>query len=141
MRWTVVEAAEALGFERPSGLDPLAGLAGVSIDSRRFNLESCSSPYTGRIMTGTIMSPRPWIPAQHPDSWRGSACGAIRRKSRKRLFAVDDTLAALQRLATARVNGGGKRSREGSSEPWPVRWARPPQKKFLRRLWARGSEY
>ena len=34
MRWTVVQVAEALGVPRPAGLDPLAGLAGVSIDSR-----------------------------------------------------------------------------------------------------------
>ena len=34
MRWTVVQAAEALGVAAPSGLDPSAGLAGVSIDSR-----------------------------------------------------------------------------------------------------------
>ena len=34
MRWTVDQLADALGVARPSGLDPLAGVAGVSIDSR-----------------------------------------------------------------------------------------------------------
>ena len=34
MRWTVDQVAEALGVPPPAGLDPLAGLAGVSIDSR-----------------------------------------------------------------------------------------------------------
>ncbi len=34
MRWTVVQVAEALGVSAPKGLDPLARLAGVSIDSR-----------------------------------------------------------------------------------------------------------
>ena len=34
MRWTVVQVAEAMGVAPPSGLDPLAWLAGVSIDSR-----------------------------------------------------------------------------------------------------------
>ena len=34
MRWTVIQVAEALGVPAPAGLDPLAGLAGVSIDSR-----------------------------------------------------------------------------------------------------------
>ena len=34
MQWTVVQAADALGVRAPSGLDPMARLAGVSIDSR-----------------------------------------------------------------------------------------------------------
>ncbi len=34
MRWTVEEVARALGVTRPGGLDALARLAGVSIDSR-----------------------------------------------------------------------------------------------------------
>ena len=34
MRWTVEEVAQALGSKLPGGLDPLARLAGVSIDSR-----------------------------------------------------------------------------------------------------------
>jgi len=34
MRWTIGEVAHALGVATPTGLDPLARLAGVSIDSR-----------------------------------------------------------------------------------------------------------
>ena len=34
MRWRVAEVAEALGVPVPAGLDPVAGVAGVSIDSR-----------------------------------------------------------------------------------------------------------
>jgi len=34
MRWTVEEVARAVGATAPSGVDPLARLAGVSIDSR-----------------------------------------------------------------------------------------------------------
>jgi UDP-N-acetylmuramoyl-tripeptide--D-alanyl-D-alanine ligase len=34
MRWTAVQVADALGVAVPAGLDPLAGMAGVSIDSR-----------------------------------------------------------------------------------------------------------
>ena len=34
MRWTADQLADALGVARPSGLDALAGMAGVSIDSR-----------------------------------------------------------------------------------------------------------
>src|SRR5271156_434314 len=34
MRWTVVQVAEALGVPAPASLDPMARVAGVSIDSR-----------------------------------------------------------------------------------------------------------
>src|SRR5277367_2721039 len=34
MRWTIQEVARALGAAVPGGIDPLARLAGVSIDSR-----------------------------------------------------------------------------------------------------------
>ena len=34
MRWTIQEAARALGAAVPEGINPLARLAGVSIDSR-----------------------------------------------------------------------------------------------------------
>ncbi len=34
MRWTIQQVAHALGVAAPSGLDPVARLAGVSIDSR-----------------------------------------------------------------------------------------------------------
>ena len=34
MRWTAVQVAETLGVAVPAGLDAMAGMAGVSIDSR-----------------------------------------------------------------------------------------------------------
>ncbi|MGC2705708.1 MAG: Mur ligase domain-containing protein, partial [Candidatus Acidiferrales bacterium] len=34
MRWTVGQVAQALGVAAPASLDAVAGLAGVSIDSR-----------------------------------------------------------------------------------------------------------
>ena len=37
MRWTVQEIARALGVAVPTGLTPVARLAGVSIDSRAVN--------------------------------------------------------------------------------------------------------
>jgi UDP-N-acetylmuramoyl-tripeptide--D-alanyl-D-alanine ligase len=101
MRWTVVEAAQALGVERPSGLDPLAGLAGVSIDSR------------------TVQPGELFVAIHGPNHdghdhvaaalGVGAASGLVARERlrsyppeiQKHLFAVDDTLGALQRLASA----------------------------------------
>ena len=99
MRWTVAEAAEALGVGRPSGLDPLAGLAGVSIDSRTVQ--------PGELFVA-IHGPR-HDGHDHVAAALGSgaASGLVSRERlqsyppeiQKRLFAVDDTLSALQRLA------------------------------------------
>ena len=100
MRWTVVQAAEALGVAAPSGLDPLAGLAGVSIDSR------------------TIQPGELFVAIQGPNHdghhhvagalENGAAAGLVARERlpqyskeiQGRVFAVDDTLGALQRLAS-----------------------------------------
>src|SRR5271155_2894155 len=100
MRWTVVQAAEALGVALPSGLDPLAGLAGVSIDSRTIQpgelfLAIHGPRHDGHaFVTGALAG--------------GAAAGLVARQRleeypaeiRGRLFAVEDTLAALQRLAS-----------------------------------------
>jgi UDP-N-acetylmuramoyl-tripeptide--D-alanyl-D-alanine ligase len=100
MRWTVVQAAEALGVAAPPGLDPLAGLAGVSIDSRTIQ--------PGELFLA-IRGPR------HDGHdhvvgalAKGAAAGLVAHKRLEeypkeiqgRLFAVDDTLDALQRLAS-----------------------------------------
>ena len=100
MRWTVNQMAETLGVAPPSGLDPLAGVAGVSIDSRTIQ--------PGELFVA-IHGPR------HDGHdhvvgalEKGSAAGLVARdrlssyapEIRGRLLAVDDTLAGLQRLAS-----------------------------------------
>ncbi|MBZ5695760.1 MAG: UDP-N-acetylmuramoyl-tripeptide--D-alanyl-D-alanine ligase [Acidobacteriia bacterium] len=100
MRWTVVQLAEALGVPTPKGLDPLAGVAGVSIDSRTIQ--------PGELFVA-IRGPR------HDGHGfvagaleRGAAAGVVARErlgeypedAQGKLFAVDDTLDALQRLAS-----------------------------------------
>src|ERR1700735_2448551 len=100
MRWTVVEAAETLAVERPSGLDPLAGLAGVSIDSRTVQPgelfiaihgpshdghDHVAAALGAGATAGVVARGRF---AQYPEEVRG------------KLFAVDDTLDALHRLGS-----------------------------------------
>ncbi len=100
MRWTVAQVAEALGVAVPARLDALAGLAGVSIDSR------------------TIQSGELFIAIHGPSHdghdhvaaalAAGAAAGVVARgrfaqfaeEIRGKLFAVDDTLDALHRLAS-----------------------------------------
>jgi UDP-N-acetylmuramoyl-tripeptide--D-alanyl-D-alanine ligase len=100
MRWTVVQLAEALGVPPPPGLDPMAGLAGVSIDSRTLQ--------PGELFLA-IRGPRHdghGFVAGALD--RGAPAGVVARERlaeypeevRERLFAVDDTLDSLQRLAS-----------------------------------------
>ena len=98
MRWTAVQVAEVLGVSVPSGLDPLAGLAGVSIDSRTIGAGELfiairGPRHDGHGFVGEVLARG--IPAgvvarerlgEYPDAIRG------------KLFAVDDTLAALQQL-------------------------------------------
>ncbi|MGB0034457.1 MAG: UDP-N-acetylmuramoyl-tripeptide--D-alanyl-D-alanine ligase [Candidatus Acidiferrales bacterium] len=99
MRWTVVQVAEALGVPPPAGLDPLAGVAGVSIDSRTVQpgelfLAIRGPRHDGHGFVAGALA-------------RGAAAGVVARERlaeytdeiRARLFGVDDTLRALQRMA------------------------------------------
>jgi UDP-N-acetylmuramoyl-tripeptide--D-alanyl-D-alanine ligase len=100
MRWTVVQVAEALCVSAPKGLDPLARLAGVSIDSRTVQpgelfLAIRGPRHDGHgFVVGALAG--------------GAAAGVVARERwpeyapeiQARLFAVDDTLAALHRLAS-----------------------------------------
>jgi UDP-N-acetylmuramoyl-tripeptide--D-alanyl-D-alanine ligase len=98
MRWRADQLADALGVARPTGLDAQAGVAGVSIDSR------------------TIQSGELFIAIRGPRHdghgfvagalERGAAAGVVARdrfahypaEIQAKLFVVDDTLDALQRL-------------------------------------------
>ena len=101
MRWTVEEVARALGVTPPGGLDALARLAGVSIDSR--------TVARGELFVA-IHGPRhdghDYVVAAL-DSGALAAVVAQDRAAglpeavRPRLFAVEDTLAALQGVAQA----------------------------------------
>ncbi len=100
MRWTVAQVAEALGVAAPARLDALAGLAGVSIDSRTIQPgelfiaihgpshdghDHVAAALAGGAPAGVVARGRF---AQYAEEIRG------------KLFAVDDTLDALHRLAS-----------------------------------------
>lgn len=100
MQWTVVQAADALGVRAPSGLDPMARLAGVSIDSRTVGAGELfiaihGPRHDGHAFVASALG-------------AGATAGLVARQRfaeypaeiQAKLFAVDDPLAALQRLAT-----------------------------------------
>jgi UDP-N-acetylmuramoyl-tripeptide--D-alanyl-D-alanine ligase len=100
MRWTAVQVAETLGVAVPAGLDPMARMAGVSIDSRAIRpgelfLAICGPRHDGHSFVADTIS-------------RGAAAGVVAREKigaqpegvRRKLFAVDDTLVALHQLAS-----------------------------------------
>jgi UDP-N-acetylmuramoyl-tripeptide--D-alanyl-D-alanine ligase len=100
MRWTVAQVAEALGVAAPARLDALAGLAGVSIDSRTVQPgelfiaihgpshdghDHVAAALAAGASAGVVARGRF---AQYPEEIRG------------KLLDVDDTLDALHRLAS-----------------------------------------
>src|SRR3984957_1939934 len=99
MRWRVAEVAEALGVPVPAGLDPVAGVAGVSIDSRTVR--------PGELFIA-IRGPRHDGHGFVAGALAGGAAAGVvasERASeytpeiREKLFVVDDTLDGLHRLA------------------------------------------
>src|SRR5271155_371419 len=100
MRWTADQLADALGVARPGGLDALAGVAGVSIDSRTVQpgelfIAIRGPRHDGHGFVGGALD-------------RDAAAGLVARERfneytgeiKAKLFAVDDPLEALQRLAS-----------------------------------------
>ena len=109
MRWTVEEVARALGVTPPGGLDALARLAGVSIDSR--------TVARGELFVA-IHGPRHDGHSYVLAALDAGALAAVVAQDRvagfdepvrSKLLAVGDTLAALQRLAQAVRTRWGRR--------------------------------
>jgi UDP-N-acetylmuramoyl-tripeptide--D-alanyl-D-alanine ligase len=103
MRWTADQLADALGVARPAGLNALAGLAGVSIDSRTVQ--------PGELFLA-IRGPRHDGHDHLAGAFeRGAAAGVVAKdrfggyppELKARLYAVDDTLVALQRLGARAI--------------------------------------
>ena len=109
MRWTVEEVARALGVTPPGGLDPLARLAGVSIDSRTMArgelFVAIHGPrHDGHNFTVAALDAGALAAVVAQDRVAGFA-----EPVRSKLFAVGDTLAALQGLAQAVRTRWGRR--------------------------------
>jgi UDP-N-acetylmuramoyl-tripeptide--D-alanyl-D-alanine ligase len=109
MRWTVEEVARALGVRPPGGLDPLARLAGVSINSRTVArgelFVAIHGPrHDGHNFVVAALEAGALAGVVAADRLSGFA-----EPQRSKLFAVPDTLAALQGLAQAVRTGWGRR--------------------------------
>ena len=109
MQWTIEQVARALGAEVPAGLAPVARLAGVSIDSRTMGRGELFFAIHGPRHDGH------GFVAAALDA--GAAAAVVSRERfgeypaeiQQRIFAVADTLEALQRLAREiRVAWGGR---------------------------------
>ncbi|HXN22340.1 MAG TPA: UDP-N-acetylmuramoyl-tripeptide--D-alanyl-D-alanine ligase [Candidatus Dormibacteraeota bacterium] len=101
MRWTLAEVAEALGVAPPSGLNAVARLAGVSIDSRTIGAGQLffaihGPRHDGHVFVGSAME-RGALAAVVDGDRLESYTDAVRGK----LFGVADTTAALGQLARA----------------------------------------
>jgi UDP-N-acetylmuramoyl-tripeptide--D-alanyl-D-alanine ligase len=109
MRWTVEEVARELGVKPPGGLDPLARLAGVSIDSRTVSrgelFVAIHGPrHDGHSFIGAALDAGALGAIVAQDRVAGFA-----EPVRSKLLAVGDTLAALQGLAQAVRTRWGRR--------------------------------
>jgi len=101
MRWTVEEVARALGVTPPGGVDPLARLAGVSINSRTMArgelFVAIHGPrHDGHSFVVAALEAGALAGVVVADRLSGYA-----EPVRSKLLAVPDTLAALQDLAQA----------------------------------------
>ena len=109
MRWTVEEVARALGVAPPIGVDPLARLAGVSINSRTVArgelFVAIHGPrHDGHNFVMAALDAGALAGVVAADRLSGYA-----EPYRSKLLAVSDTLAALQNLAQAVRKKWGRR--------------------------------
>src|SRR5260370_6889224 len=120
MRWTIAQVAGALGTRPGTELDPLARVAGVSIDSRTIRAGELfiaihGPSYDGHDHVASALE-RGAIAAVVAVSRYSSPVGG-------RCLAVADTFKALKQLARAvRESLGGENVRL----PWSFRQTHPP---------------
>jgi UDP-N-acetylmuramoyl-tripeptide--D-alanyl-D-alanine ligase len=101
MRWTVQEIAGALGVAVPSGLAPLARVAGVSIDSRAVGRGQLFVAIRGPRHDGNDFVAAALQAGAEAAVVAKDRIAGYPGEIRGRLFPADDTLAALQELARA----------------------------------------
>jgi UDP-N-acetylmuramoyl-tripeptide--D-alanyl-D-alanine ligase len=109
MRWQIQQVARALDIAVPTGLDPLARLAGVSIDSRTVGAGQLFFAIHGPRHDGHAFVEAALAAGAPAAVVAASRIGEFPSGVRKKLFGVSDTLLALQQLAAAiRRDWGGK---------------------------------
>jgi UDP-N-acetylmuramoyl-tripeptide--D-alanyl-D-alanine ligase len=101
MRWTVAEVAGALGVTPPAGLDPVARLAGVSIDSRTVKPGELFIAIRGPRHDGHGYVAAALAAGAVAAVVSGQRIAEFPEEIRSRLLAVEDTLHGLQELARA----------------------------------------
>jgi len=109
MQWTVQEIARALGVAVPPGLAPVARLAGVSIDSRAVDRGQLFVAIRGPRHDGHDFVAAALQAGAEAAVVAGDRISIYPEEVRNRLFAVGDTLAALQELAKAVRRAWGRR--------------------------------
>ena len=109
MRWTVQEIARALGVAVPSGLSPVERVAGVSIDSRAVGRGQLFVAIRGPRHDGHNFVAAALQAGAEAALVATDRVSSYPEEIRSRLFAVSDTLAALQELARAVRRAWGKR--------------------------------
>ena len=100
MRWNVAQVAEALGVSEPAGLGAGSELAGVSIDSRTVRPGELFFAIRGPRHDGHDHVPAALASGAVAAVVEAGRVAGYREDVRGKLFGVDDTLAALQRLAS-----------------------------------------
>jgi len=109
MRWTVEEVARALGVAAPQGVDPLARLAGVSIDSRTVARGELFVAIHGPRHDGHNFIAAALGAGALAAVVAGDRVSGYAEPERAKLLAVPDTLAALQGLAQSVRTRWGRR--------------------------------
>ena len=109
MRWTLQEVAQALGVAVPAGLTSVARLAGVSIDSRAVGRGQLFIAIRGPRHDGHDFVAAALRAGAEAAVVASDRVSGYPDEIRGRLFAVADTLAALQELARAVRRAWGRR--------------------------------
>jgi len=101
MQWTLEQIARILGVGTPSGLDPLARLAGVSIDSRTVRAGDLFVAIRGPHFDGHDFVTKSLAAGAVSAVVESERIGSFPPEIADRLLAAPDTLSALQSLAGA----------------------------------------
>ena len=113
MRWTVAQVAEALGVAAPARLDALAGLAGVSIDSRTIQpgelfIAIHGPSHDGHDHVAAALA----AGSTRPAWWRAADSGNTRKNSAENFLQWTTRSTPLHRLASRAWPSGGEEARQ-----------------------------